>query len=114
MTANNLPYDEILAQAKRVIINEFAKANIEISRILLFGSRAKGHAKPDSDWDLLVVTSVDLPFEVRWDMIEAIQERLHATGQSFDLIVCSHAKWIQDKDDVGAISYYANQGGVLV
>ena len=28
----------------------------EVERILLFGSRARGHGRPDSDYDLIVVT----------------------------------------------------------
>jgi predicted nucleotidyltransferase len=30
-------------------------------RIVLFGSRAKGHARPDSDLDLLIIEESDLP-----------------------------------------------------
>lgn len=34
-------------------------------RIILFGSRARGTAQPDSDYDILVVAETDLPFEDR-------------------------------------------------
>jgi predicted nucleotidyltransferase len=34
-------------------------------RIILFGSRARGTAKPDSDYDLLVVAETDLALEDR-------------------------------------------------
>ncbi|AUB84908.1 hypothetical protein THSYN_23960 [Candidatus Thiodictyon syntrophicum] len=34
-------------------------------RIILFGSRARGTAQPDSDYDILVVADTDLPFEDR-------------------------------------------------
>jgi predicted nucleotidyltransferase len=33
--------------------------------IILFGSRARGTAQPDSDYDLLVVAESDLPLEDR-------------------------------------------------
>ena len=34
-------------------------------RIILFGSRARGTAKADSDYDLLIVAETDLPSEDR-------------------------------------------------
>ncbi len=34
-------------------------------RIILFGSRARGTAQPDSDYDILVVADTALPFEDR-------------------------------------------------
>jgi len=34
-------------------------------QIILFGSRARGTARPDSDYDILVVADTDLPFEDR-------------------------------------------------
>lgn len=34
-------------------------------RIILFGSRARGTAKADSDYDLLIVAETDLPLEDR-------------------------------------------------
>jgi len=42
--------DRILAEIARRLIAAFAP-----SRILLYGSRAAGNARPDSDYDLLIV-----------------------------------------------------------
>jgi predicted nucleotidyltransferase len=42
--------DELLRQMARVIVRE-----VEPERIVLFGSHARGDARPDSDVDLLVI-----------------------------------------------------------
>lgn len=44
------PATDVLAEMVRRIVDGFAP-----ERILLFGSRARGNARPDSDYDLLVV-----------------------------------------------------------
>jgi predicted nucleotidyltransferase len=37
-------------------IHEVMKASdFKISRIILFGSRARGNAKPTSDWDVMII-----------------------------------------------------------
>jgi uncharacterized protein len=40
-------------------------ASLAPTRIILFGSRARGTARPDSDYDLLVVAETELPLEDR-------------------------------------------------
>jgi len=42
--------DDLLQQMARVIVRE-----VEPERIILFGSHARGEARPDSDVDLLVI-----------------------------------------------------------
>lgn len=53
-----------MAAAKETIvaIKDFvtSKYGPNLERIYLFGSRARGDAKPDSDWDVLVVLT-DIP-----------------------------------------------------
>ena len=38
---------------------------LSASRVILFGSRASGTARSDSDYDILVVADCDLPLEER-------------------------------------------------
>ncbi len=46
---------ETLKLIKETILNIAKKYNIEIDKIILFGSRARGDFKEDSDWDILIV-----------------------------------------------------------
>jgi predicted nucleotidyltransferase len=45
---------DIPAQAKAIITEEVERVGYRVLRILLFGSRARGEARPDSDWVLFV------------------------------------------------------------
>ena len=47
---------DILTQAKAAIIEVVEGAGYRVLRILLFGSRARGDAHHDSDWDFFVIT----------------------------------------------------------
>jgi predicted nucleotidyltransferase len=37
-------------------IRKFKRKNFPNERLILFGSQARGDARPDSDWDLLMLT----------------------------------------------------------
>ncbi len=49
-----------IAQAVKRIVLEFDPG----AEVILYGSRARGDAEPDSDWDFLVLTSFQFPFEM--------------------------------------------------
>ena len=75
---------EILAEAVRRIRVQFAPV-----RIVLFGSRARGTARPNSDFDLLVV--FDDPGD--WRRPGQILGALFDLPASFDVLVESTASW---------------------
>jgi Nucleotidyltransferase domain. len=47
--------DNKLKEIKRIIIDELEEENIKVHKIILFGSRARGDFKEDSDWDVLII-----------------------------------------------------------
>jgi len=48
--------EDILKQIKKAITEVAQRHGIEIDKIILFGSRARGDSREESDWDVLVVT----------------------------------------------------------
>lgn len=78
------PPDSILVEAVRRIRRAFAPAHI-----VLFGSRARGTASRDSDYDLLVV----LPGPVDWRTAGAIYGVLRGLDANFDILTESLADW---------------------
>ncbi len=56
--------------------------------VWLFGSRAKGTAGPESDWDLLVVLPDMVPFEQQDKLVDAIQLR-SLSQVNADILSCS-------------------------
>ena len=56
-----------------------------IEEIYLFGSRAKGTERPDSDYDLLLVVSPKFTFEDRDRLYGAVMSILLSTGRLVSL-----------------------------
>jgi len=90
------------------------KEGVKVSQIILFGSRAKGQARPDSDWDILVVVDGALSRDERKHLWFAFYSELHKKipGKSFDLIVQNKEKFEAEKQIVNTLSNEAYLEGV--
>ena len=80
-------------------------------KIIVFGSRARGTAAPDSDVDFLVVMPVT--GSRRRQAIE-IEMKLGGLGLSKDVIVVSPEEFTAYRDVVGSIAYPAAHEGHVV
>lgn len=100
--------------AAGVIREEFAAAGIVIKQIILFGSQSRGDAVPDSDWDFLVCVKEEMPFSQKAVVTTKIQRKLAQRLISADVIIKSEAKVMQERDNVGVITYYAMKDGVIL
>ena len=59
-------------------------------KIILFGSRARGDARPDSDVDLLVVETEPFGKDRSWqEETRRLHEAVGAQGVGKDILVCS-------------------------
>ncbi len=80
--------------------------------IYLFGSRARGEAHEDSDYDLLVVVPDDAPREPLAPMkTYALAQKADVAA---DIIPCRRSRFEHTKDKVGTLSYEATKLGRLV
>jgi predicted nucleotidyltransferase len=75
--------------------SEILKADLPITRVILFGSKARGTDIPDSDTDLLVLTSCPVSSELR----EAISDRLADINLRNDVSLSSVVVYEQDWSD---------------
>ena len=79
--------------------------------VLLFGSRAEGDARSDSDYDLLVVMDIRDPAEPR---TAPIRRLLRGLGVPFDVIVYTPDEWQTLKDHPQTLAHeIARTGKVL-
>lgn len=76
---------EILTEAVRRI-----DAHCHPRQVLLFGSRARGEARADSDFDLAVVVNGDAD---SWRLAADLRGELAGLAASFDILVVSAAAW---------------------
>jgi predicted nucleotidyltransferase len=65
------PDSEIAQKLKDVLSQRFG--NI-FDRIILFGSRSRGNARPDSDYDILIVLKTDYDWLKENDILDACYE----------------------------------------
>jgi predicted nucleotidyltransferase len=84
-------------------------ARLDPEEIWLFGSRAEGRARPDSDYDLLAVLPDDAP-ESALDLMQA-WELTCGLGIPADLVPCTRSDFEDDKDDVGTLARAAYHRG---
>jgi predicted nucleotidyltransferase len=61
------PGIEIAQKLKRILFQRFGDIT---DRIILFGSRSKGTAQPDSDYDILIVLKTDYDWIMENDILD--------------------------------------------
>jgi hypothetical protein len=83
--------DAVLAE----IIRRLVEA-LDPQMIWLFGSRGRGDARPDSDFDLLVVAKEDGGFDC--DDYDKVYAPLRGTGIGADVIPCDYATFMASLD----------------
>lgn len=105
---------EIKAYADDVIRAACAARGIAVSRILLFGSRALGQARSDSDWDFLVEVDHDLPFPQKAALATDIRRRLAERHIASDLVFKTPDRIAAEQGNVGFLAHYALRDGVAL
>ncbi|MEJ5250944.1 MAG: nucleotidyltransferase domain-containing protein [Chthonomonadetes bacterium] len=106
--------DSITKRAKAIILEEVQRAGCVARHILLFGSRAKGTARPDSDWDFYVIIDKDLSTSERLSLSDLIRRRFVQAGFCGDVFIQSEAVVRERKDNTGFLTYYALKEGIEI
>jgi len=105
---------ETLEKAKAIITEEVERAGYQVLRILLFGSRARGEARPDSDWDFFVITDREPTYPELRDMATRIRRRFVKAGFWGDVFVQSEEVAQKRKENTGFLTYYVLKEGVEI
>lgn len=93
---------EILEKLKR-ILNEM---NLKYSKILLFGSRARGDFMEESDWDFLIVLEKPVDARTKKELWFDIYKKLHEFYPfiSFDIVLKDAESFEEEKTIANTIS----------
>ncbi|MBU4492441.1 MAG: nucleotidyltransferase domain-containing protein [Euryarchaeota archaeon] len=94
--------NEILEKLKS-ILNEM---NLKYSKILLFGSRARGDFREESDWDFLIVLKKPLDAKTKKELWFDIYKKLHEFYPfiSFDIVLKDTESFEEEKTIANTIS----------
>jgi predicted nucleotidyltransferase len=87
-------------------------ARLRPRMVWLFGSRARGDARDDSDFDLLVVLPDGLS-EAAYSFA-AVAEPLIACGLGYDVVPCSWSDFLAERDEPGTLVNAVNREGRLL
>lgn len=63
------------------------------AKVILFGSRARGDERKDSDWDILVLTSYPVDLEKERKFRNHLYDLELETGEPFSLFAYSESDW---------------------
>lgn len=97
-----------------VILRVSRELDLEVDDIILFGSRARGDFKADSDWDVLVVLSRSIGRKTELEAYKRIHRELLLKGIKVDVLFISKDELEKVKDDTGFLYYYALREGVKI
>ncbi len=79
---------ELIEQIKKVIREVDSQAEA-----LLYGSRVRGEAQPESDWDLVILLSVPVTEQLKRTIRHRLYEIEWETGQVISTVIHSRTQW---------------------
>lgn len=85
---NGLSLDEFNAKLRQILAGR-------VHSVWLYGSLARGEAKPDSDIDLFIVADTDLPYHERG----ALFDDLRNFNANIEPLVYTRAEWLRLTSD---------------
>lgn len=95
-------------------IQQSVRSIIPDAEIILYGSRARGEAREDSDWDLLILVDQD----VDANLTKLVRDRLYeielATDQILSSIIRSKKEWNSSQYSILPFKRRVEQEGVLL
>jgi uncharacterized protein len=104
----------MLEQAIKVIRDVLDGHGVRPLRFYLFGSRARGDHRPDSDWDIYVVVDRELAPADRRLMVTEIKRALAMLRIPNDVVLKSAERFEALKDYPGSLVYDVVREGVAV
>ena len=101
--------NEILKRIKTGILNKDPNAEV-----YLYGSRARGDNRIDSDWDILVISSKDkITFDYESDLRDPIFDIELESGEIISLLVYAKSDWI-NKMAISPLFYNVKKEGIKI
>jgi len=99
---------------KEIILETAEKYGIKVDKIILFGSRARGDYRDDSDWDILIVIEEKMDRKLEENFWLEVGRKLVKIGLIPEIIVSSKEELKKYGKYYGFVHYHALREGVLI
>lgn len=103
--------NELIKREIEMAVGEFG---LEIDRIILFGSRARGDHSFGSDWDILLVLKGKAGLAQERRLAKAIRERLAEHLIDVDILVRSQEEFELYRGLLGTVTREASKEGIPI
>jgi predicted nucleotidyltransferase len=99
---------------KKIINQVFEEKGIKVERIILFGSRARGDFRENSDWDLLIIVSNELDLKDKRKISKEIRIKLAEIFIPCDVLIKSASETEYYSNFIGTTTREALKEGVEI
>jgi len=106
--------DEQIEKIKAEILQALKDSGFSEAKIILFGSRARGEDRQDSDWDFLIILEPELSITEKRRIAHRIRKRLAEFYLASDVIVRSEAEVEERKNVIGSVIKSALEEGFQI
>lgn len=106
--------EDIKALIKREIESAVKAFGLEIDRVILFGSRARGDSSEDSDWDILLVVRGKIDISGRRRLAKLLREKFADSLIDVDILVRTFEEFELYKNLLGTVTREASKEGILI
>jgi len=105
---------EGITKIKKYVLMMRNEMGIAVKKIILFGSRARGDFKTNSDWDLLIVMEKQVSREGKKEIAHKIRKELANLYIPCDVIVSSEEEIEKRKKVIGSVIRNAVKRGLTL
>lgn len=95
-------------------LKDMLKKKVKLHQVILFGSRARGDAEPDSDMDVLVVLDEEETRELRHIVSDCAWEAGFNDGVVVVPIVVSRKRWENGPERASLLAMAVREEGVPI
>ncbi|CUU03551.1 Nucleotidyltransferase domain-containing protein [Candidatus Kryptobacter tengchongensis] len=99
---------------KKKVKEIFEGKGIDVLKIILFGSRARGDYKENSDWDILIIVRSDLNTQEKREIAKTIRKVLAEMFIPSDIVIKSQKETEYYKDFPGSVTREALKEGIEI
>ena len=83
------------------------------AEVILYGSRARGDERIDSDWDILILTDYSVNLQTEREFRDKLYDLELETGEPFSVFAYSKSDW-QTKQRITPFYQNVTQEGILL